>query len=78
VAEAWSDKTMDTRPPIPANPWKLSGKASNLQVKHSFKLHFALQLVIPAAILPAIAVGMITGYLEKWLWMGQLHYTGIF
>jgi len=40
--------------------------------------HFLLQALIPAAILVVIAVGMITGYLEKWLWMGQLHYTGIF
>lgn len=69
---------MDTTPPIRVNPWKLSGSARNLQLKHSAKLHFLLQLVIPAAILLTIAVGMVTGYLEKWLWMGQLHYTGIF
>jgi len=25
-----------------------------------------------------IALGMVTGYLEKWLWMGDLHYSGIF
>ena len=37
-----------------------------------------LQLLVPAAILLFIAVGMITGYLQKWLWMRQLHYTGIF
>ena len=41
-------------------------------------LHVLLQLLVPAAILLFIAVGMVTGYLEKWLWMGQLGYTGIF
>lgn len=41
-------------------------------------LHYLLQLLIPAAILLFIAIGLVTGYLQKWLWMRQLHYTGIF
>jgi uncharacterized membrane protein (UPF0182 family) len=41
-------------------------------------LQFVLQLLVPAAILLLIAVGMVTGYLQKWLWMGQLQFTGIF
>ncbi len=69
---------MDTTPPIPANPWQRPPRPPTLQLKHSNKFNLLLQFAIPAAILIAIAVGMVTGYLQKWLWMGQLHYTGIF
>ena len=41
-------------------------------------LHYLAQLCIPAAILLFIAVDLITGYLQKFLWMRQLHYAGIF
>jgi hypothetical protein len=41
-------------------------------------LRLVTQYLIPAVILLLIAVGMVTGYLEKWLWMKQLSYTGIF
>ncbi len=37
-----------------------------------------MQWLIPAAFLLLIAIGMVTGYLEKFLWMGQLHFGGIF
>ncbi|MGC1888541.1 MAG: UPF0182 family protein, partial [Stellaceae bacterium] len=34
--------------------------------------------MIAAAVLLIIVLGIITGYLEKWLWMRQLDYAGIF
>ena len=37
-----------------------------------------LRFTIAAAILLIIVLGIITGYLEKWLWMRQLDYAGIF
>jgi uncharacterized membrane protein (UPF0182 family) len=68
---------MDTNTPPSSNPWKAEAPPSNLPVT-SPKLRLLMQIVIPGAILLFIAIGMITGYLEKWLWMGQLHYAGIF
>jgi uncharacterized membrane protein (UPF0182 family) len=41
-------------------------------------LRHLLSLLIVAAILLIIVLGVITGYLEKWLWMRQLDYAGIF
>ena len=37
-----------------------------------------LRLMIAAAVLFIIVLGIITGYVEKWLWMRQLDYAGIF
>ena len=37
----------------------------------------AATLIVAAFLLVAVLVG-IAGYLEKWLWMRQLDYTGIF
>jgi uncharacterized membrane protein (UPF0182 family) len=37
-----------------------------------------LQLIIGAAVLLIVILAGIAGYLEKWLWMRQLDYTGIF
>jgi uncharacterized membrane protein (UPF0182 family) len=68
---------MDTNPPGPVSPWKSAGSDRLPKRSHTVLL-LVLQLLIPAAILVMIAVGMVTGYLEKWLWMGQLHYAGIF
>ena len=68
---------MDTMPSAPVNSPQPSGEDPRQKGRNS-RLGFLLQLLIPAAILLLIAVGMVTGYLQKWLWMGQLHYTGIF
>ena len=38
----------------------------------------SLQLMIAAAVLLIAVLVGIAGYLEKWLWMQQLDYTGIF
>ena len=37
-----------------------------------------LSLAIAAAVLLIIVLGIIAGYIEKWLWMRQLDYAGIF
>ena len=37
-----------------------------------------LSLLIAAVVLLVFVLGIVTGYLEKWLWMRQLDYTGIF
>jgi uncharacterized protein len=37
-----------------------------------------LRLLIAAAVLLILFLGIITGYLEKWLWLRQLDYAGIF
>lgn len=68
---------MDTNPAKPASPPKPLRDERVLKSSRP-KLLLFLELVVPAAIVLFIAVGGITGYLEKWLWMGQLHYTGIF
>jgi uncharacterized membrane protein (UPF0182 family) len=68
---------MDTLPVKPASPFGSPNDDRGPGRDHAL-LHIALQYAIPACILLFIAVGMITGYLEKFLWMGQLHYTGIF
>jgi uncharacterized membrane protein (UPF0182 family) len=68
---------MDTTPPGPVSPWK-SSDGDRQPKRSNAVLLLVLQLLVPAAILLMIAIGMVTGYLEKWLWMGQLHYTGIF
>ena len=43
-----------------------------------YKRLLFLELLVPAAIVMFIVVGGVTGYLQKWLWMEQLHYPGIF
>jgi uncharacterized membrane protein (UPF0182 family) len=68
---------MDTLPTKPVSPWESPSDEHGPPRNHAL-LHAVLQYAIPACILLFIAVGMVTGYLEKWLWMGQLHYTGIF
>jgi uncharacterized membrane protein (UPF0182 family) len=35
-------------------------------------------ILLPAVFVLLVAIGMIAGYLEKWLWMRELNYTGIF
>ena len=44
---------------------------------HRPSRHLLRSLIVAAFLLIAVLVG-VTGYLEKWLWMRQLDYTGIF
>jgi uncharacterized membrane protein (UPF0182 family) len=69
--------TMDTNTPTLGSPWKPDAPAASATPSHP-RLRFIAQAIIPAAIIILIAIGMITGYLEKWLWMDQLHFSGIF
>jgi uncharacterized membrane protein (UPF0182 family) len=68
---------MDRTPPDNTGPWQPSSENRAPPDAHP-RLHFVLQLIVPAAILLFIAIGMVTGYLQKWLWMEQLHFAGIF
>jgi uncharacterized membrane protein (UPF0182 family) len=68
---------MDTIPRDIAIPSRPPGEPRALPRSHRV-LHYLLQLLVPAVILLFILIGLVTGYLQKWLWMRQLHYTGIF
>jgi uncharacterized membrane protein (UPF0182 family) len=68
---------MDTIPREAVSPGRPMD-ASRMPPRSHVVLHYALQWLIPAAILLFILAGMVTEYLKKWLWMAQLHYTGIF
>jgi uncharacterized membrane protein (UPF0182 family) len=68
---------MDTNPPGPVFPLKMTGQGRSPPASYR-TLRLVTQYIIPGVILLLIVTGMVTGYLEKWLWMGQLHYTGIF
>jgi uncharacterized membrane protein (UPF0182 family) len=64
-------------PPPPRLPTLPDDNRSSLKRLHPSLLIVA-QILIPAAILLLIAIGMVTGYLQKFLWMRELHFTGIF
>jgi len=68
---------MDTRTTEVTGPWHGPADRPKIAGRQPY-LHYFLQFLLPAAILLFIAVGMVTGYLEKWLWMGELHYSGVF
>src|SRR5271166_1293840 len=54
-----------------------SSRKGSVPGKHPPFRHL-LRLVIAAAVLFIIILGIITGDVEKWLWMRQLDYAGIF
>src|ERR1700739_930655 len=58
-------------------PGPFAGKKGSAPEKPPPFRHL-LHLVIAAAVLLIILQGIITGYVEKWLWMRQLDYAGIF
>jgi hypothetical protein len=63
---------------IAEQPGPFAGKKGSAPGRHPPFRHL-LRLVIAAAVLLIIVLGIITGYLEeKWLWMRQLDYAGIF
>jgi uncharacterized membrane protein (UPF0182 family) len=68
---------MDT---IPRDGLRLRQPANEprLPPRSHVLLHYMFQLLFPAAILLFIAASLVTDYLKKYLWMRQLHYTGIF
>ena len=62
---------------IAEQPGPFAGRKGSAPGKHPPFRHL-LRLVIAAAVLLIIVLGIITGYVEKWLWMRQLDYAGIF
>ena len=62
---------------IAEQPGPFAGRKGSVPGKHPPFRHL-LRLVIAAAVLLIIVLGIITGYVEKWLWMRQLNYAGIF
>jgi len=62
---------------IAEQPGPFAGRKGSVPGKHRPFRHL-LRLVITAAVLLIIVLGMITGYVEKWLWLRQLDYAGIF
>jgi uncharacterized protein len=62
---------------IAEQPGPFAGKKGSAPEKHPPFRHL-LGLVIAAAVLLVIVLGIITGYVQKWLWMRQLDYAGIF
>ena len=68
---------MTEKPIIAEQPGPFAGKKGSAPGKHPPFRHL-LRLVIAAAVLLIIVLGIITGYAEKWRWMRQLDYAGIF
>jgi len=68
---------MDTNASVPVIRLKAAKQSHPMPASHR-TLRVVTQYVIPGLIILMIVVGMVTGYLEKYLWMEQLHYTGIF
>jgi hypothetical protein len=62
---------------IAQQPRPFAAEKGNAPGKHPPFRHL-LRSMIAAAVLLIIVLGIITGYLEKWLWMRQLDYAGIF
>ena len=62
---------MTERPTVPQRRW-LAGATAMPPARN------LLTLIIVAAVLIIIVLAGIAGYVEKWLWMGQLDYAGIF
>ena len=68
---------MIEKPTIAQQPRPFPGKTGSDFGTHPPFRHL-LRLLIAAAVLLIIVLGIITGYVEKWLWMRQLDYAGIF
>ena len=47
-------------------------------IKRHLAVRHPLRFLITAAIILIMVLAVMPGYLEKWLWMRQLDYTGIF
>ena len=62
---------------IVEHPRPFTGEKGSATGKHP-PFRQLLRLMIAAAVLLTIILGIITGYVEKWLWMRQLDYAGIF
>ncbi len=62
---------------IVEQPWRFAGGNGSVAGTRSAFRH-PLRLLTAVAVLLIFILGIVTGYLEKWLWMRQLNYAGIF
>ena len=62
---------------IAEQPRRFAGKGGAFTGRNP-PLRHLLNLMIAVAVLLIIVLGVISGYIEKWLWMRQLDYAGIF
>jgi uncharacterized membrane protein (UPF0182 family) len=68
---------MNENPTVaPQRRWSAHEKGSTTGM-HPSSRHLLRPIIVAVILLVAVLVG-VTGYLEKWLWMRQLDYTGIF
>src|ERR1700757_2960476 len=74
---AGSDGIMIEKRTIAEQRGPFAGRKGSVPGKHPPFRHL-LRIMIAAAVLLIIVLGIITGCLEKWLWMRQLDYAGIF
>src|SRR5271168_1326620 len=74
---AGSDGIMIEKRTIAEQPGPFAARKGSVPGKHPPFRHL-LRLMIAVAVLLVIVLGIITGYIEKWLWMRQLDYAGIF
>jgi uncharacterized membrane protein (UPF0182 family) len=65
---------------VPPTPLKFRDKGADAPVPRRYHsiLRLILRYVFPVAIVGLIVIGALTAYLQKWLWMGELHFRGIF
>ena len=68
---------MSENPTVVEQRRRITAEKSNATGKHTPSRHLLRSMIVAAVLLVAILAG-IAGYLEKWLWMRQLDYTGIF
>jgi uncharacterized membrane protein (UPF0182 family) len=61
---------------VPQRRWSAHEKGSATGM-HPSSRHLLRPIIVAVILLVAVLVG-VSGYLEKWLWMRQLDYTGIF
>jgi hypothetical protein len=68
---------MNENPAAVAQQRWVAGEKSGGTGKH-LPFRYLLPAIIAAAVFLIVALAAVSGYIEKWLWMRQLGYTGIF
>ncbi len=68
---------MVTNAPGTIIPLRPTGRRFDPPASHR-TLRLVTQYITPGMFVLLIAIGVVTFYLEQWLWMKQLLYTGIF
>jgi uncharacterized protein len=68
---------MNENPTVVTRRRWIGGEKGDAAEIHPPSLHLLRSIIVAAVLLIVVLVG-IAGYLEKWLWMQQLDYTGVF